>query len=386
MKKVMMLTTTAYMSERFNRNNIMILEEMGYEVHVVANFDKGNPTTKEVLDEFKGWIEEHHGKWISIPVTKSPADIANNYPAYKQLLALIKEHQYEFIHCHTPVGGVLGRFVAHRTHTKVIYTAHGFHFFDGAPMLNWILYYPVERFLSGWTDMLITINQEDYNRAKKSFHAKRTEYIPGVGIDTEKFQAMAVNKAEKRKRLGFFVDDIILLSVGELNENKNHQVFIRAIAQIKNKDIHYVIVGQGKLSEELKRLAHECQVEEQVHVLGYRNDVAEIYQIADVFIFPSKREGLSVALMEAMACGLPVICSDIRGNHDLIIDGKGGILVNASSVEQFAKGVNNLCIKEDRKKVINTMSAYNLKKILDYDSQKISQYMKKIYEHINEGI
>ena len=153
MKKVMMLTTTAYMSERFNRGNICVLEEMGYEVHVVANFDKGNPTTKEVLDEFKQWIEAHHGKWISISLTKHPTDFKNNGKAYKQLKQLIQEHKYEFIHCHTPVAGVLGRLAGHNTETKVIYTAHGFHFFKGAPLLNWLLYYPVERFLSAWTDM-----------------------------------------------------------------------------------------------------------------------------------------------------------------------------------------------------------------------------------------
>ena len=282
----MMLTTTAYMSERFNRSNICILEEMGYEVHVVANFDRGNPTTREVLDGFKQWIEEHHGKWISISVTKHPTDLSNNGKAYKQLKQLIQEHQYEFIHCHTPVAGVLGRLVGHRTKTKVIYTAHGFHFFKGAPLLNWLIYYPVERFLSRWTDMLITINQEDYNRAKKSFHAKRTEYIPGVGIDIKKFLCGLIDRQEKRKRLELKDTDIMLLSVGELSPRKNHGIVIEAIAQLENKNYKYFICGQGQLKEKYESMIKEFGLEKQVFLLGYRNDISELCQAADLYIFP----------------------------------------------------------------------------------------------------
>lgn len=376
MKKVMMLTTTAYMSERFNRDNILLLEEMGYEVHVVANFDKGNPTTKEVLDEFKKWVEEHHGRWLSIPVTKSPADIPNNLVAYKQLIALVKEHQYEFIHCHTPVGGVLGRCVGHRTHTKVIYTAHGFHFFEGAPLINWLLYYPVERFLSRWTDMLITINQEDYNRAKKSFQAKRTEYIPGVGIDLEKFKVEKCDIATKRSELGLQTKDIMLLSVGELNSNKNHGLIIQALAQVKKENLHYCIVGQGSLFEELKTMMEELNISSQIHLLGYRNDMREIYQAADVFVFPSKREGLSVALMEAMAMGLPAICSNIRGNKDLIVDKCGGILVESDSKDAFIDAITYLTNKTD---ICESMGRFNKQEIQSYSREKVMNLMRKLY-------
>uniref|UniRef100_UPI00405691DC glycosyltransferase n=1 Tax=Agathobacter sp. TaxID=2021311 RepID=UPI00405691DC len=320
MKKIMMLTTTAYMSERFNRGNIEILESMGYEVHVVANFDKGNPTTKEVLDGFRKWVGEHHGKCISIPVTNKPFDLKNNGKAYKTLIELIRKYRYEFIHCHTPVAGVLGRLVAHKTNTKVMYTAHGFHFFKGAPFVNWLLYYPIERFLSRWTDVLITINKEDYQCVKKVFYAKRIIYIPGVGIDLNKFKTGIVNKKEKRNSLNLTEGNIMLLSVGELNVNKNHEAVIRAIASLNNPKLHYFIVGKGLLKEKLEILAQELKISKQIHLLGYREDVVELLQMADIYIFPSKREGLSVALMEAIAARIPVLCSDIRGNNDLVID------------------------------------------------------------------
>lgn len=377
MKKVMMLTTTAYMSERFNRSNICILEEMGYEVHVVANFDRGNPTTKEVLDEFKKWIEEHHGKWISISVTKHPTDMKNNGNAYKQLIRLIEKHQYEFIHCHTPVAGVLGRLTGLYTKTKVIYTAHGFHFFKGAPLKNWLLYYPVERFLSRWTDILITINQEDYQRAKRSFHAKKTEYIPGVGIDIKKFSCGLIDREEKRKSLGLKDTDIMFLSVGELNKNKNHQMVIYALSKLKKKNIHYVIVGQGILFEELKVLAQELKIAEQVHLLGYRDDVKEIYQAADIFVFPSKREGLSVALMEAIACRVPIICTEVRGNTDLIKNSQYWFSPNDK--ESLIQCIENVCEKDGISKEFKRTVEENYRNLEKYDLENVVKKMKEIY-------
>ena len=376
MKKVMMLTTTAYMSERFNRNNIILLEEMGYEVHVVANFDKGNPTTKEVLEQFKVWIEDHHGKWISIPVTKSPADVSNNYKAYKQIIALIKEYNYEFIHCHTPVGGVLGRFVAHRTCTKVIYTAHGFHFFTGAPLLNWMLYYPVERFLSRWTDMLITINQEDYNRAKKSFHAKRTEYIPGVGIDTDKYILCDVDRDAMRDSLGISTEDFVIISVGEVNRNKNHEVVIRAIAQMHNPVIKYIICGEGALKEYLLELCEKLEIKNQVFILGYKSEVKDYLHIADVFAFPSKREGLGLAALEAMASGLPLIASNIHGIKDYLEEGVTGCGIMPNSEESVCEAIVKMYNdKEFREKCISN----NLEYVKKFDIANSSKRMEQLY-------
>lgn len=245
MKRMLMLATTAAMIEQFNKNNILILEEMGYEVHVAGNWLEGNPISDERLEAFKEWITEHGGRYFHIPSVRRPSAMKANITAYRKVVELIKEYHYEFIHCHTPIGSVIGRIAAHVTHTKIIYTAHGFHFFKGAPLKNWILYYPVERFLSRWTDILITINQEDYQRAKKNFHAKRTEYIPGVGIDLKKFQMNLYDREKERKELGLHNGDILLLSVGELNENKNHEVVIRTLAKLKRKELHYVIVGHA---------------------------------------------------------------------------------------------------------------------------------------------
>ncbi len=372
MKKMMMLTTTAYMSERFNRSNIEILESMGYEVHVVANFDKGNPTTKEVLGGFKEWVKIHHGKCISISVTNNPFDIATLIKAYKELIGLIKEHKYEFIHCHTPVAGVLGRVVAHKTHTKVMYTAHGFHFFKGAPLLNWLLYYPAEWLCSWWTDVLITINQEDYKRAKKSFHAKKIEYIPGIGIDLEKFKTGQIDRDAKRASLGLGPEDKMLLSVGELNKNKNHEIVIRAIAKLESPNVHYFIAGQGTLKEELIKLSSDLIVESQIHLLGYRNDIKELLHVTDLYVFPSKREGLSVALMEAVVSKVPVICSKIRGNTDIIKN--DNYLFNPEDVINVIRCID-YAFKNENLEQVNE----NYECIQNYSTMNVSRRMKEIY-------
>ena len=219
-KKVMMLTTTAYMSERFNRNNILILNKIGYHVDVVANWECGNPTTSDVLDAFKDWLGQTGNEWTNVPIVRNPVALCNK-KAIMECLDLISEKNYSLIHCHTPVGGAVGRVIAHKTKTPVIYTAHGFHFFDGASKLNWAIFYPVEKILSNWTDILITINSEDYERAKKSFHAKKLEQLHGVGVDTNKYYEDKNTRTRIRRELGVLDDETMLLSVGDRYFNYN---------------------------------------------------------------------------------------------------------------------------------------------------------------------
>lgn len=374
-KKMMMLTTTAYMSERFNRNNILLLEELGYEVHVVANFEEGNPTTDCVLKGFKHWIKSHGGKWIQVGITRNPTDISNNFRAYKQIIHLIYENKYEFIHCHTPIGGVLGRIAARRTGTKVIYTAHGFHFYTGASLLNWLIYYPIEHFLSRWTDILVLINQEDYQRAKTKFHARQVVYVPGVGIDTAEFDTKIVHELNRKEQLGISEENIVLLSVGELNRNKNHEAVIRAIAKLHNETLHYVVAGQGKRKEILESLSTELGIGNQIHLLGYCENVPELLKSADLFIFPSKREGLPVAVMEAIASKTPVLCSNIRGNKDLIQD--ESYLFHPDDVDGICKCIQE-AIQRDHSKCIGD----NLKRLKYYERSHVCERMKELYSTV----
>lgn len=285
-------------------------KEQGYEVHVAAKNDFINePCIIPNCDKY------YDIKFARFPFSKV------NIKAYKQLKKLIQENNYEIIHCHTPVAGVLTRLAARNNkNTTVIYTAHGFHFFKGAPPLNWLIYYPVERFCARFTDKLITINKEDYERAKRFSLRKngKVYYVPGIGINLEKIQNLKVDIKQKKKELGMSENTLILLSVGELNKNKNHETVLQALSKLKDKNFIYLICGRGVLKEYLERKIQELRLENKAKLLGYRRDVIEILKTADLFIFPSKREGLPVSVIEAMAAGLHIIASNVRGNRDLI--------------------------------------------------------------------
>jgi len=369
MKKVLFVATVVKLHIMvFHIPYLEWFKKNGYEVHVAARNDYDNK--EECIIPF---CDQFH----DLPFERSPLR-KNNLQVYKELKNIIDTEEYEIIHCHTPMGGAIGRLAARSTRkkgTKVIYTAHGFHFFKGAPLVNWLAYYPAERWLARYTDVLITINTEDYEIAKK-FNANRIEYVPGVGIDTDKFKNIEVNRTEKRELIGVSEDDFMIISVGELNKNKNHQVILRAIAKLRNEKIKYVLCGQGPLATELRKLSKELGIENQVKFLGFRKDIAELMNVADLFSFPSFREGLSLSLMEAMASGLPVVCSEIRGNSDLIEDSKGGYLVKPIDEKEFARCINELIVKSILK---NQFGTFNYKKIENYSIKNVLSNLRTIY-------
>lgn len=368
MKKVLIVASVGVFLG-FERSDIQLLQSLGYDIDCGANFH-----------EYSGSIDDLDVHKIHIPFERNPLD-KRNLTAYRKLKKVIKYGDYSFIHCHTPVGGVLARIASKKLRKqgklKVVYTAHGFHFFKGAPLKNWILFYPIEKWLSRYTDVLITINKEDYQRAKKKFHMKCIEYVPGVGINIQKFKLKDFDREAYRKTLGLSNEDRMLLSVGELNENKNHQIVIKALGESKRNDIHYFIAGEGNQKDILMELAKQNNVEHNVHLLGHRKDIGELLHCADVFIHPSIREGLPVALMEAMACGVSCIVSNIRGNTDLIEDGKGGLLFEAHDSKKLAQCISSLLNDTNK---ITSFSAYNKNKITAFSEDHVNKIMNKIYE------
>lgn len=307
-----------------------------------------------------------------IKTSRAPMN-RGNLTAIKQLRQIVENGKYDIVHCHTPVAAMCTRIAcrkARKKGTKVLYTAHGFHFYKGAPLKNWLIYYPVEHVCSYFTDVLITINKEDYAFAKKHLKAKNIKYVPGVGIDLTVFKRTQMTPLEKRKEFEIPEDATVLLSVGELNDNKNHETAIRAIA---DKDVYYLIVGRGYLCEHLQNVIDDLGLNERVKLLGYRSDVPELCKMSDAFIFPSFREGLSVSLMESMASGLPVACSKIRGNTDLI-DENGGVLFDPHSQEQCAHAIQKVLAGSKQ-----CMGNYNIEKIKGYSVENINALMIDIY-------
>lgn len=350
---------------------LKMFKEMGWETAVAARNDYENPSD---------CVIPYCDTYYDIPFERNPLKLGN-MKAYKRLEKVIDDGGYDIIHCHTPVGAMLTRLAAKKARkngTRVFYTAHGFHFYKGAPAINWILYYPVEKWLSRYTDVLITINKEDYERAK-TFKAGKVCYVPGVGIDLKKFNVGYVNKERKRKEIGVSANDFVLLSVGELIPRKNHEVVIRALSVLKQRDklnhIEYVICGRGAYEADLKKLAEELGVADHIHFLGYRNDISEICNCSDLFVFMSRQEGLPVALMEAMACGLPAVCSNIRGNTDLIDDGVTGLISN-NTPEELAEAINKMRNDTDLR---DRLASAALQKIKQFDLSSVEDEMTKIY-------
>lgn len=375
-KRVLILASVASMIDQFNMPNIELLISMGYEVHVACNFIEGNTCSHERIGVLKNNLMKLSVKFHQIDFKRNVMKFSDNIKAYNQVKNLVNDNKYKFIHCHSPIGGVVSRLVGKATKTKVIYTAHGFHFFKGAPLKNWIIYYPIEKWLSRYTDVLITINKEDYNRAKNKFKAKKIEYIPGVGLDVDKFQNVMVDKKAKRDEIGISEEAFIILSVGELNKNKNHEVVIKAIAKLNNPQVHYVICGKGPLESYLNKLVAELGVGKNVHLLGFRLDIPEICKISDLFAFPSYREGLGMAALEAMACGLPLITSNVHGIVDYSIDGETGYNCSPTDVDSFSKYIKTLYLDIDKR---NQMAAKNIEAVKKFNQFNVLNLMEQIY-------
>lgn len=378
MKRALQISSVASMIDQFNMSNIEILKELGYEVDVAANFEFGNSTSKKRVDEFKRELESENIGIYNLFFNRSIFSLSN-IKVYSQLKKIFKENEYNIIHCHSPIGGVITRLAAistKRKGTKIIYTAHGFHFYKGASKVNWLLYYPIEKICSYFTDIIITINNEDYKLAKKRMKSKKVEYIPGVGLDIYNYKVNEQTCENKRKELGIPKDALLLLSVGELNKNKNHEVIIRALANINNKNIHYCIAGKGKLINYLQELSNKLGVDKNVHLLGFRDDISELNTIADVFCFPSFREGLGLAAIEAMASGNALITSNIHGINDYSLNGYSGYSCNPNSVREFEEAIIKMLENDKHREM---MKKFNYEQVKKFDIKQVNLKMKKIY-------
>ena len=321
---------------------LKMLKEMGWETAVAARNDFDDPAD---------CIIPYCDTYYNIPFERNPFK-PGNIKAYKMLKAVIDEGNYDIIHCHTPVGAMLTRLAAQdarKKGSKVFYTAHGFHFYKGAPLINWLVYYPVEKWLARKTDVLITITHEDYKRAKEKFKAGKVEYVPGVGVDLNRFKKGDPEKAVAlRSELGIPADATVFLSVGEVNINKNHKVVIEALPEFPSA--WFVLCGRGPLIEEHRKLAESLGVSDRVIMTGYRTDVVDFYSMADIFVFPSLREGLPVALMEAMATGLVCVASRNRGTDDLLEGSE--LLFKAEDVEELREKLHTAMNKDFSEEII----------------------------------
>ena len=341
-------------------------------MHIAANFN-------DEIDNFEDpRVVKHQIGFVRNPF--SPGNIK----AYRQLKELLSSIHFDLIHTQSPSGGAITRLAARKSRkngAKVMYTAHGFHFYKGAPKKNWLIYYNIERLLGHITDCIITINDEDYNLAHKMFPGKDIRYIHGVGIDLDKFRPQdAETKEKNREKYNYSKDDFILIYVGELSYRKHQDLLIYAINILKDKiqNVKLLLVGQGKLMEEYKTLVNKLGLQEYVEFLGYRKDVANLLMMADVAVSSSRQEGLPLNILEAMATGLPVVATDCRGNRDLVANEENGYIIPLNDYESFAEAIIKIYQSNDLRERFCNKSTELVKK---YSLNNVRSEMEEIYSN-----
>lgn len=336
MCKSVLITSTDLMMVQFLVPHVINLAENGFEVEIACSDVGGR--MEEIRQKLNSYVKAIH----VVRLVRSPAS-PTNLKGYQDMKKVIDAGRYDIIWTNEPVMGVVTRLAARKARkngTKVLYMVHGFHFYDGAPLVNWMIFFPIEKVMASKADVIVTVNREDYRRAQ-TLNVKRVEYIHGIGINTAR---LTLNKEQKdiRKELGLKPEDFIVLSVGELNENKNQKTIIRAMELLRDTQVHYVLCGKGDQLSNLKDQVVKAHLDRNVHFLGYRTDVVDICSQSDVYVMPSHREGLPVASLEAMYCGLPLVTSNIRGLVDVMEDGKSGYLCEPDDARAFADGIARL--------------------------------------------
>lgn len=355
-KKVLFTSHTANFS-KFNRPFMRWFKDQGYEVHYASAGEE------EVFD-----CDTH----FTIPFARSPLKF-NNIRAIFQLKKIIDREHYDIIHTHTPMGGLVTRLAAmnaRRRGTRVIYTAHGFHFFTGAPLVNWLIYYPVEKWMARRTDTLITINDEDYQCAKKKFKTD-VKYVPGMGVDPARFEPRLTKKqrTELRKSFDIKQNDFVMIYPAELSKRKRQLWLIDALADFmsNHSDVHLLLPGSDSLDGKCQALVDKLSLGRQIHFPGYRHDIPQLMMASDLAVSSSSQEGLPVNLLEALMAELPIVATDSRGHIDLIKDGFNGYLVDITDKQKFAVKIANIYndnIKRD-KLALNSIKQLNGYRLAD---------------------
>ena len=378
-RQILIVATTASMIEQFNLNNIEILQGLGFGVHVGTNFKNPGTITSEISNGLIEKLEKRGVCCHQIDFKRGIGTPLANKNAFKQLCSVVKKECIYGIHTHSPLGSIIARRVAHKLGIKILYTAHGFQFFRGGRLRDWLIYFPVEWFYAHWTDALITINSDDYAMAKK-LPVKNLYYIPGVGtniIDTEMIPEIEKQRQRRcvRKKLGIKDDEYLLVSVGELSQRKNHITVIRAMNKLQDPKLKYVIAGIGSEKDNLIKQIKKDGLEENVKLLGYQTNLDGLYFAGDLNLLISKREGLGLGGLDGVAHGLYIVGNKRTGMKDYIQSDDVGLLINnPMSVDEVASAIE--FSKKNHKKV----TSQGLEVVKKFDCQNVNNIMKKIYQ------
>lgn len=373
MKRILQVTTVS-LSLGFISDHVNKLVEDCNQVDIATN----------IVSQISPKLIDESVNIFQIEFQRNPISI-KNILAYKNIKALCKENKYDIVHVHTPVASFLTRLALRKEKgVKVVYTTHGFHFYKGANIINWILFYPMERLAAKWTDAIITINNEDFLNAKK-FKLRdkgKVHKINGVGISLDGYKLQNFDKSLYRKKLHFKDDDFIILVLAELNKNKNHIQLVKAMNLLKYKypNIKAIFAGTGPLEKDIKKKIKENKLEDNIKLIGWRNDVKELINVSDIVSLMSKREGLGKCLLEAMICNTCILATDTRGPRELIKSGENGFLVRVDDFKETARKIEEIYMNIDLKKNFEKKSYLKVK---EYSLENVLSMLDVIYDQLN---
>jgi len=373
MKKVLLLSPTGSIHSRFNTANIKAIDELGYELHLLANFENG-PGPERNNEEFaKDCVEQ--GFFVhNIPFSR--AGSFKNIAYVSELKKFLRKEKFDIVHAHTETGGLLLRLASSaKGPSRFIYTAHGMSFWKGCPLKNRLIYKPIEWWICRGMDMNLGMNKEEVDILRK-WNSKTAAHVHGIGLNLERFQQVSHSREEVRAEFGLNADDKFIVSVGELDDNKNHITVIKSLAMLEHKNFKYVVCGVGPNKGMLEQYAHNRGLSDKVILAGYRSDIPDLLNAADIFVFPSFHEGMPVAALEAMACGLPLVCSKIRGNVDIVKDGENGFLFEPEDYITLALSLESLFCNP---KQAHMFGEKNKEIVKDYSHDSLIKELINIY-------
>ena len=365
MKKIL-ITSTDSMMFLFLMPHVKNLIKKGYEVDIACSF-LPEFSNQSYISKIKKTLPLgstfHH-----VRVARSPFSFKNFY-GYKDLIKIFSTKKYDVLWCNEPVMGFISRLAGQKfrySGLKTIYMAHGFHFFSEGPFFNYALF-PLEWFAARLTDVLCVINKMDYKFAKKMFKVD-VHHVNGIGFDISRYSNAQTYRSDLRSKLFSNDKEFLLLSVGELNKNKNHAIVFKSLALLKEYKIRYIVCGVGDQLKNLKSLAKRYGISDRVNFLGQRRDIYKLLGAADLFIHPSFREGLGVAPLEAMASGLAIVTSNRHGINDYSHSGITGFSCSPNNAKCFADAIKYMLLNPKKRKQMGEKNKIFVKK---YDIKKL---------------
>lgn len=376
--KALLLAAMGSVHRQHNKANIKALKEIGAIIYLAANFGTDTPREKnntQFVDECK----RDGINIIDIPFRRG--GFITNIFQIPVLNKFLKREKFDIVHVHTETGGFMLRLsclIQSKCNTKFVYTPHGMSFWKGSSLKSQLVYRPLERWICSAMDMNLGMNMEEVENLKR-WNKRTAHYVHGVGLNVARMQNPARSREQMREEFGLTESDKFIASIGELDDNKNHITVIKALATLGRKDFKYVVCGVGPNKDMLLAEAEHMGLKENVILAGYRSDIPDVLNAADIFVFPSFHEGMPVSALEAMACGLPIICSEIRGNVDIIREGDNGYLFQPSDVETLARKLEYLLDDAEKRKIMGLKNKENVK---DFSLESVTEELIRIYKSV----